>query len=478
MFKHLLLVSIFFPLISWAAPAPETVLTDKCLSAYQNKYKNRKVNKAFVYAREEDTGKNRCQWHYGADDVETAKDRALQACAKYQLNAECIFVDVNGEYLVKDGDFTTITPIDKTPLSASAKDALITEASQLLAGNCLAFFEKYLKDKEHRVFAYAIDADGKYACGKSRGGNLVSVRLSALKACDRNIKKRRKKAPKSECRIYAENKSILLNANDYGVTLSEKSTKTLSKEEYDALLNQAQQHINKGPCVFQMKYYLRAKQHQAFFLATDDAGKQSCGWTEGAFSPEIAEKEALEKCKTNVKKQNLKASCELLAKNFEIVAEQKAGKVVDQSKESDTNVDAEEKYVIATPTPAPKPKPVPKKILSPEEQFKQAIFKGDLDKIKSFVETGLDVNTLSKDNISPLFVAAAKGDERFFNQLLEKGADIKHKGEKGSDVLIAATFGANENIINSLIEKAFNVNTQGREGYAPLHLAVLNKNDA
>ena len=477
MFKKFIALSILLPTFSWAAPSPETVLTDKCLNSYHTRYKNKKNHKAFIYAREEDTGKNRCQWQYGADSVDTAIDKAIQACAKYQLNAECIVVDADGEYLVKDGDFSLITPVDKTPLTQTEKDELMNEASQLIAGNCLAFYKKSLKDKGHRVFAYSMDADGKYACGKSAGGNLISVRLSALKACKRNVAKRGSKKPKSECRIYAENKKILLSAEDYGVTVAAKEDKTLSTDEFNSLMDQAQQTINKGPCVFQMKYYLRGKQHQAFYLATNDQGKQSCGWTEGSITPEVAEKEALDKCKANARKQNLKAECQLFAKNFELIAQVQSEKPADGAKDPEMVAKKPEpKAMVAKPKPVPKAKP--KKILTPEEDYKHAIFKGNLDKIKKHIGSGMDVNAISKDGISPLFVAAAKGDAEFFKQLLDKGADIKHKGKQGSDVLIAASFGANESIIRLLLDKGFDVNTKGREGFTPLHLALLKKNES
>lgn len=467
MIKKLITLTLFLPLLSWAAPAPETVLTQKCLTSYQTKYKNSKSPKAFVYAREEKTGKNRCQWNYGSVDVETAKNKAVAACAKYQLNAECIVVDTDGEYLVKEGDFSLITPVDKTPLTDAEKDDLVNQAKQLLTGNCLPFYKKHLNDKGHKVFSYSIDSDGKYACGKSSGGNLVSSRLKAIKACNRNKRKRGNKKPVSDCRIYAENKKILLNANDYGVTIAEKSDKSLTTDEFNALLNQSKEVIDEGPCVFQMKYYLRGSQHNAFYLATDDQGKQTCGWTEGAFTPKIAKQEALDKCKKNVKKNLLKASCTLLAENFILFDQPKSETIIEKKKDSEITTPKKASVVV-------KPKPVI--VLTPEEDYVKAIYKGDLVKIKKYIDTGFDVNQTTKDGVSPLFIAAAKGDNVFFKKLLEKGADVKHKTQDGSNILIAATFGADVNIISDLLTQDFDVNSKGKAGYTPLHLALISKN--
>ncbi len=436
MLKKLLVFIFLFPLLSGAAPAPESILNSTCLNYYQTKYKTLKQHKAFVYAREKDTGKDRCQWHYGADTVENAKKAALKACAKQQLNAECLIVDADDKYLVKKGDFSLIVPVDKTPLSDTQKEALINQAKAIVRGNCLVFYKGYLKDAEHRVFAYSLDPDGKYACGKSFGNNLKSLKLSALKACNTNKKNRGLNAPKSECKVYAVNKEILLGASDFGVTITPKSDNYLSSEEYSDYLNQAKEIINEGPCLFQFKYYLRGSQHQAFYLANDKKGKQACGRAEDAFTPEIASKEALKNCQASVKKKKLKADCKLYAKNFKIIG-----------------------------------KPQDFGIVMGEEDYRNAIFKGNLVKIKKYVEKGFDVNLTAKDGMSPLFITAIKGDDEFFFKLLDKGANLKHKSKDGSSLLIAATLGENVSIIRYLLAEGFDVNAQGVKGNTALHTA-------
>ncbi|WP_165874669.1 ankyrin repeat domain-containing protein [Cocleimonas flava] len=436
MLNKLLVLILLFPALSWAVPAPERILNKSCLNAYQTQYKNLKQHKAFVYVREEKTGKDRCQWHYGAKDVETAKREAIKSCAKHQLNAECLVVDADGTYLVKEGDFSQITPADNTPLSDSQKEALMAEAKKLVLGNCLPFYETHLKDKEHRVFTYSLDADGKYACGKSFGDNLQSVTQSALKACNTNKSKRGKNAPKSACKVYAENKQILLSADDFGLNLVPKSDKYLSSSEYSEYLNKGREIINEGPCLFQFKYYLRGSQHQAFYLANDKSGKQACGRAEGAFSPDLADSEALKKCQANVKKKKLQASCKRYAKNFEIVGQ-----------------------------------PEDFGIVMGDEDYKKAIFKGNLVKIKQYVEKGSDVNMTAKDGMSPLFIAVAKGDQAFFETLVTKGGNLQHKAKDGSNLLLAATMGENPNIIRYLLDKGFDVNAKGAKGNTPLHAA-------
>ena len=112
-----------------------------------------------------------------------------------------------------------------------------------------------------------------------------------------------------------------------------------------------------------------------------------------------------------------------------------------------------------------------------EEDYKKAIFKGNLVKIKKYVDKGSDVNLTSKDGMSPLFIAAAKGDEAFFLKLVDKGGNLQHKANDESSLLIAATIGENPNLIRYLLAKGFDVNAKGAKGNTALHVAfkVYNK---
>jgi len=432
---------LLFPLLSYGTVNPENILSTACLKAYQNAYQKHKTHKAFSYAREEATGKNRCGWGYGYDDVIDAKKTAMKQCTKHNLNAECKLVDVDGSYLVKKGDFSHIEPAKEMTLSADEKKKLMNEAKVIVQGNCLPFFEKHLAKKGHKAFAYSLDTDGKYACGEYSGkGVLISAKLGAISACQRNKGKRGKNKPKSECKIYAQNNKILLGSSDYNLKLVKKSNKELSKKEYKTHLNKAKEIINDGPCLFQMKYYLRGSEHQAYFLANDTKkGKQACGREEGAFSPKVAKEKALINCKAHVKKLKLKATCKLYAENLNIV-----GKAEDFG------------------------------IKKGKEDYIHAIHEGNIVKIKKYVSEGMDVNSVTKkDGISPLFVAAGRGDKKFFDELVKKGADIKQKAKDGSSLLIAAAFGRNVNIVRALLKEGLEINLKGREGNTALHASLM-----
>ncbi len=440
MIKKPYLFLLLLPLISQANIKPENVISASCLKSYQKTYQTLKTHKAFSYARESKTGKDRCGWGYGYNNIEDAKKSAMKQCAKHHLNAECMIVDVDGKFLVKKGDFSFIAPPNNTPLSTKEEEALINEAKMLIQGNCLPFFKKYLKENGHKVFAYSLDGDGKYACGKSTKSAVLKIaEKNSLNACKKNKNKRGENRPKSPCKPYAHGNKIILKSSDFGITLTAKSDKYLSSEEYKNYLNKSKEIINEGPCLYQMKYYLRGSQHQAYYLAVDKEGKQVCGRAEGAFTPQVAKDKALKKCQKSVKKNNLKATCKLYAQNFNIV-----GKSEDFG------------------------------IKQGKDDYLNAIHRGNLIKVKQYVAEGMDINAISKkDGMTALFLTVAQGDEEFFNLLVKKGADINHKAKDGSSLLIAASLGKNPNIVRTLLDKGLDINAKGMGGNTPLHSAFM-----
>ena len=177
MSKKLSYFLLLLPLLLQATVNPENVLSSSCLKDYQNAYQKHKSYKAFSYAMEEKTGITRCGWGYGYDNVTDAKKSAMKQCTKHNLNAECKLIDIDGEYLVKKGDFPYIAPIPKKILSDDEKKKLMKEANTLVLGNCLPFFKKHLAKKGHKSFAYSLDADGKYACGEASANGVLANAL-------------------------------------------------------------------------------------------------------------------------------------------------------------------------------------------------------------------------------------------------------------------------------------------------------------
>ena len=298
---------------------PQNVLTKNCLNSYENSYLPQNDHKAFVYAREKETDKDRCNWGYGYATVEEAIDSAMKGCQSVMLNAECMLIDSDGNFTVPDGTFTPLVPVDNTPLTKEEIDTRMKEAKSVVLGNCLPFFEKYLSIGEHKSFGYSVDVYGNYACGYSYNNQSIKIsKKQAIKSCQNNKAKRGKKAPKSACKVYATNKTILLSAKDYDIKPLAKE-KVLSKEAYDKNLKQAHEIIKSWPCLIQYKYFLKSKVHNAFYLVQNEDAKQMCGRSEGAFTVDVAKQKAKESCEKHARDKQIKGECKLLAVDLELV---------------------------------------------------------------------------------------------------------------------------------------------------------------
>ena len=436
-----ILIFLLFATITHAEFTPKNLLTKSCLQSYLSTYKSQKNHKAFVYARERDTGKDRCNWAYGYNTLEEAINSAMKGCQSYPLNAECKVINKDGKFHVAKGVFTKLVPIDNTPLSKKEREALEKKAKKIIRGNCLPFFnQQYLNNKGHKAFAYSLDADGKYACGKIFNTTTIkSSKKGAIQGCENDKKSRGANAPKSPCKVYAIDKKIVLTLSDYGIKIEPKKDKSLSSEEYTKRLEFAKNIIDDGACLMQMKYYLRGKTQQAYYFAKSKT-KEACGRADEAFTLKQAKDEAKTNCEKMAKKRGIKSGCKLLVSNYEIVG-----------KPSDFGALKEGK-----------------------EDFVQAIFKGNIKKIKAYIKKGYDVNTTSpKNGITPLFIAVGHGDEAFYKTLLKKGADIKHKLKDNSSLLLAAVMGRNPNIVHDLLAKGLDVNAKGTDGNTPLHASFM-----
>ena len=184
--------------------------------------------------------------------------------------------------------------------------------------------------------------------------------------------------------------------------------------------------------------YQNLKNHKVFSYARESAtGKDGCGWGYGYKTNEEARKSALEQCA----KYSLNTECKIVDENGEFFAQKGDFPVI-----------------------------------KGESDYQQAIFKGNLEKIRKYVSEGKDVNLVSEGGITPIFVVALKGDEAFFHRLVKKGAKLKQKADDGSSLLIAAVMGENPNIIRYLLDKGLDVNAQGREKNTSLHVAFAKFN--
>ena len=335
-FKNRYLSGMLLLIISSVTLAESTIPLDKilfknCYTSYKDQYLSVDNHKAFAYAMDE-KGANSCGWAYAQKTVEEAKKAAIVSCEKRKVNSACKFIDIDGETVVKEGEFTLLVLADEHKLTEDELAQKMGEAEPVISGNCLPFYKKFLTTMNgHRAFAYARDDAGNYACGMSGSGN-SSIELAkqvALEHCEINRNKRGDKKPASSCKVYAQNYDVIAKPADFSVSID------------------------------------------------------------------------------------------------------------------------------------------------PAEPFQKAVASGDIDAVKKYLSQGTDVNTKTKEGITPIFVSAATGNLELFNVLLEKGADLKVVHKDGSDLLMAAVVGKNINIVRLLLEKDFDINRQNNDGNTPLHLGIM-----
>ncbi|MCF6243437.1 MAG: hypothetical protein L3J43_00180 [Sulfurovum sp.] len=326
--RYAFILSLLLMNLTHAQVAPENILLQKCLFTYTTHYKYLKGDKAFAYARvalgEEDT----CTWAHKATSPKDAKSIALKVCKQENINAECKIVDLNNKWLVQEGDFSTVIPPDNTPLPSENIKQLKTKAKTIVLGECLSLFNTHLQDKGHKVFAYSVDEDGAFTCGVSREQQtLRQAAIIANKICEKQKISMNTKAPKHPCLSLSDGKKILVSAKDYNITLHQKTNKLLTTPSYNTYISKANKHFS-GSCLTQYKYFLRIKDHKAFYFAKSTAGKVVCSYSFNQFTINAAKKSARKKCETAAKFKKITQKCQLYSLDLLTTEELKSKRMI------------------------------------------------------------------------------------------------------------------------------------------------------
>jgi uncharacterized protein len=120
-------------------------------------------------------------------------------------------------------------------------------------------------------------------------------------------------------------------------------------------------------------------------------------------------------------------------------------------------------------------------IISGPVELCKAAGKGDLAKVRTLIERGVDVNSrpvLGKDNgveISgtPLLAATAEDKIEVVKYLLDKGANVNIPNGNGDTALIFAAQRGNLPLAGLLINAGAEINVEERHGITPLMWAAL-----
>lgn len=347
------------------------------------------------------------------------------------------------------GSLLLLVSILITSFSVNADDTVVSDVSTIMQGNCLSSFnKKYSAKKDHKAFAYVRDEKGKQACNWWYGKSTAeSAELAALKSCKKNRIKRR---IKNECEIIDIDSEIVIKKGVFPEVVF-PDYKTPVDAEYDDLHDNAMRILEGGNCQRMFRKYLTYKNFKAFAYTTSEKGFYGVCSFYDRYVPDIAEKEALDKCnnrrlKSIYSKTNT-PECKIFAINNTIVLSRED---LGLAPFKMNLLRAAERMSVRATT----------EILDSGEDIEQADKKGNtplllaikskrVEMVKYLIEKGANINSTSKYKKTPLDIALkTKKNTKVVRLLKNKGAK-KHKellkinqalrSEKWHKLLYAAT---------------------------------------
>ena len=122
---------------------------------------------------------------------------------------------------------------------------------------------------------------------------------------------------------------------------------------------------------------------------------------------------------------------------------------------------------------AGKPSNVGQPLIS-ADAFRMAAYEGDMGKVRSGIESGMDVNGFdSTQKLTALHMAAYNGHTEIVDYLLKKGATVDCRDRDKKTPLIHACTGPFSATVKALIKAGADVNAiDGTEGFTPLMMAA------
>jgi len=104
-------------------------------------------------------------------------------------------------------------------------------------------------------------------------------------------------------------------------------------------------------------------------------------------------------------------------------------------------------------------------------------YKGDLAKVRSFVEQGIDVDSRDSEGRTALYYAAIQGKRDVVEFLLSRGANVNAKDKDVAFMpLHHAVGGGHKDVVELLIAKGADVNAKDKYGWTPLDSSVYGGN--
>ena len=97
---------------------------------------------------------------------------------------------------------------------------------------------------------------------------------------------------------------------------------------------------------------------------------------------------------------------------------------------------------------------------------------GDIEKVKSLILEGINVNAKTQNGSTALFWASAKGHREIAELLIQNGADVNAKIRSGQTPLILACQNGHRDVVELLLNKEADTNVKNNAGRTPFDIAT------
>lgn len=111
----------------------------------------------------------------------------------------------------------------------------------------------------------------------------------------------------------------------------------------------------------------------------------------------------------------------------------------------------------------------------PKTSLDQAVVNGDIDRVKSEIAAGVDINKKNRMGWTLLHIAINKKHTEIAKLLIDKGADVNIKDNRGKTPVILAVETGQKDIVEALIAKKADLNAMDAKADNALSLAKKNK---
>ena len=104
--------------------------------------------------------------------------------------------------------------------------------------------------------------------------------------------------------------------------------------------------------------------------------------------------------------------------------------------------------------------------------FDQVQF-GNLDKIESLLNMGVDIDTVNRDGLTPLMKAIEANKYNIIEYLISKGANVNQNNDDGYSALHFACMKGDKIAVNILLAHGADIEAQSKTGINPLFISLL-----